>query len=89
MKCVPVLAISAAGTTAVTETTLPVSFGGAHTFAAVVVTTHVLIFFWSQVTVVCTTKALFPPAVNVIVKSGPPAVTLAGEINCRNMPVLP
>ena len=52
MKCVPALAVSAAGTTAVTETTLPVSFNGAHAFAAVVVTTHVLRFFWSQVTVV-------------------------------------
>jgi len=33
-----------AGTTALTETMLPVSFAGAHVFAAVVVTMHVLSF---------------------------------------------
>ena len=44
MKCVPALAVSAAGTTAVTETTFPVSFDGAQVFAAVVVTTHVVSF---------------------------------------------
>jgi hypothetical protein len=41
---VPGFAIIAAGTTAVTETMVPVSFAGAHVFAAVVVTMHVLSF---------------------------------------------
>ena len=43
-KLVPAFAIIDAGTTALTETILPVSFAGAHVFAAVVVTTHVLSF---------------------------------------------
>ena len=43
-KSVPAFAIIDAGTTALTETMLPVSFGGAQVFAAVVVTTHVLSF---------------------------------------------
>ena len=41
-KSVPAFEIIAAGTTAETERTVPVSFAGAHVAAAVVVTTHVL-----------------------------------------------
>ena len=43
-KLVPGFAIIAAGTTALTEMTLPVSFAGAHVVNAVVVMTHVLSF---------------------------------------------
>src|SRR5580658_411 len=84
-KSVPGLAIIEAGSVAVTETTLPVSFAGAQVAAAVVVTTHVLRLFWLKVTTVCTTK---PLPVNVSVTVGPPAVMLAGETNSKNAPVL-